>query len=225
MDLRILMLILASDAEPIHIEFQKSWRRYMHRNSQVECYFYKGDPNLDCESKIVDDTLWIKIQENLNNVYEKTVRAFKYFEKDLEKYDYVFRPNLSSFVAIDKYLQYCATIPKKRLVSGIIGNYNGFPYPSGCGFTMSSDVVAELVRDNPPNVYLDDVSIGKWLQTKSIPIHLAPRGDFTSGLVASCITTSPFEKLFHFRVRNPDRNLDIEIHNILFNVYYGLQTP
>jgi hypothetical protein len=222
--MKILMLVLASDTEDIHIAFQSTWRKYMKSHPNVDCYFYKAHPLLPDAYILRDDTLWIRAGEGYRNVYNKTFEAFKYFEKDLHKYDFVFRPNLSSFVVMDKYVQYCSTLPKQRLVAGGIGVYEGILFPSGCGFTMSSDVVMELIRDNPPYVYLDDVTIGKWLQTKSIPIQPAPRGDYSND--SMIFTTSwPVEQIFHFRVRNRDRKLDIEIHKKLLQQYYGLTTP
>ena len=215
---KVLMLILASDDSLIYRQLQDIWRAYMKSNSNIDCYFYKGDPTLPTEYKLDDDILWIRIEESLDTVYEKTLKAFQYFSEMLCNYDFVFRPNISSFVVFDKYIDYCNTIPKRNFVSAVVGEYGGYTFPSGSGFTMSTDIVLELVKDNPPAVFVDDVTIGKWLHLKNIPIHSVARCDYTTD---SEIPIYRGTNAFHYRVKNTDRTLDLQIHKHLLKLHYG----
>ncbi len=220
MCVKVLTLILASDNEPIYLEFQSIWRRYMKSHPDVDCYFYKGNPRLDSEYKLEGDTLWIRIPESLDTVYEKTLKAFEYFAKTLDHYDFVFRPNLSSFVVFDKYIEHCKTLPKQRAVSAFIGGEGADIFPTGSGFTMSTDVVLELVKDKPPVVCLDDVTIGRWLYLKGIPIRPAPRCDYTDGSRVPNYRGGNEESTFHYRIKNNDRNMDVDIQTQLRKNFY-----
>lgn len=218
--MKILILVLASDTEQIYKEFQTIWRLYMKSNPNIDCYFYKGDPNLETEFKIDTDTLWIKIDESLETVYDKTMKTFEYFSENLNQYDFVFRTNLSSFIVMNKYVEYCHTLPKERFVSAFVGNAGYFEFPSGCGFTMSTDVVLKLVKDKPLKIVQDDVTIGNWLHTNGIPIQPVPRCDYTTDSGIARFQNGNIENTFHYRVKNANRQLDIDIHHSLFRAFY-----
>jgi hypothetical protein len=190
----------------------------MNSNPMIESYFYKGDPHLEQEYVLEGDTLWIRVEESLDTVYEKTMKAFAYFAGRLNTYDFVFRPNLSSFVVFDRYIDYCSTLATRGHVSAVIGREGEHTFPSGSGFTMSSDVVLKLLRDNPPLVVMDDVTIGVWLHTSGIPIRNAGRCDYTNG--TGLPTGADENTTFHYRVKNPMRGLDITIHKMLYDKFY-----
>lgn len=192
----------------------------MKSNPNVDCYFYKGDPTLETEYKLDGDTLWIRIKESLDTVYEKTLKAFEYFANTLNDYDFVFRPNLSSFVAFDKYVQACESFPKRRFVSAFVGYYDNYTFPSGSGFTMTPDVVLELIKDSPPEVEVDDVTIGRWLYQKGIPIQPVPRCDYTNDLGVPKYRNGTADNTFHYRIKNTNRELDLDIHHLLFRTFY-----
>jgi len=221
MGVKILTLVLASDTPIVYTQFQSIWRMYMKSHPDIDCYFYKADPALESEYRLDDDTLWIRGEESLDNVYEKTLKAFEYFAKNFQNYDFVFRPNISSFVVFPKYVDFCQTLSKTRLVSAFVGGEGDNTFPSGSGFTMSTDVVLELLKDKPPVVFVDDVTIGTWLHTKGIPIHPAPRCDFVHNSYVPYFLNGNKETTFHYRVKNADRSLDIEIHKNLFRTFYN----
>lgn len=221
MTVRVLVLILASDDMAIYRELQSIWRKYMKSNPYIDCYFYKGDPNLEVNAKLDNDTLWIKIQEHYCNIYEKTLRAFEFFSDKFERYDFIYRTNLSSFLVFDEYIKYCSSIPRNNFVSAIIGNYEDFTFPSGCGFTITPDLVLELLKENPQMVLIDDVSIGHWLSTRQIKIHPVRRVDFTND-TTSLLEYVPIKDVFHYRVKNNDRRLDLFIHSQLLRKYYNV---
>ena len=109
--MKILVLILASDTSSIYLEFQQLWRKYMNNFPEADCFFYKGHPDIEEDAFLGGDTLMIKINENLDTVYEKTLRAFDFFNPKLDSYDFVFRTNLSSFIDIPKLINFAKTLP------------------------------------------------------------------------------------------------------------------
>lgn len=218
---RILMLILASDTAPEYREFQEIWRVYMTRTPGVDCYFYKGDPALSQDSLLEGDTLHIKIDESLSHVYEKMMRAFQYFEPVLSNYDFVFRTNLSSYLDIPAYREFCSTLPRSGVYSGVVGSHGGISFASGAGFTMTPDLIRRLVAEHPPEVYLDDVSIGAAVQRWGIPVLPAPRLDLSSS-GKWILHRSPYAgPVFHRRIKTDHRETDVQTLQTLVRQHYG----
>jgi hypothetical protein len=227
---RVLVLVLASDTNPIYVEHQKLWRLYMKRNPFVDCYFYKGDPDLPEPASLVGDTLFLKIEDTLDTVYEKTLRAFEYFEPEFPKYKCIFRTNLSSVVIFHAYINYCKTIPSESFCSAYVGIENGVRFPGGAGYTLTPDVATRFIRERPPLVIQDDVSVGYALLAWGIPITGARRLDF--------ISKAHYDKwhevgipgdIFHFRVKQQDRHdggtetrVELELMRTLISRYYGI---
>lgn len=207
--MKILMLILASDTAPEYIEFQSIWRMYMKLHPNIDCYFYKGDPTLQTETSLRGDTLFLRIEESLETVYEKTMRAFRFFEPQLSNYTFVYRTNLSSFIDFRKYLQVCAGLPQTECCAAFIGYESGIPFPSGSGFTLSPDLVRRLLNENPPNVSQDDVTLGVALHRWGIPIRGVNRADYVAE--RKCFVylwLNPGIPLFQYRVKTDDRKHD-----------------
>ena len=44
--MKVLLLIISSDTDPIYAEHRKVWSSYMNSNPQIECYFiqYRDGP-------------------------------------------------------------------------------------------------------------------------------------------------------------------------------------
>jgi len=222
---KILMLILASDTDPIYIEFQKIWCKYMNSNPNIDSYFYKADPTLKEEALLVDkNTLLVKCEESFNTCYEKTLKAFEYFSPQFSKYDYIIRPNLSSFIVFDHYLEFCKKVPKVNGCSAVIGIEKTIQYPSGSAFTITPDLVMRLLEERSPYVIQDDVSIGNALKTWNIPILPAPRTDilYDNDMQYIDSISSNDKNVFHYRVKrlSGNRNIDVDILNKLVDKYY-----
>lgn len=199
--MRVLVLVLASDTEPVYLKHQLLWRTYMQSNPSVDCYFYKGDPTLESEAELKGDTLFLRIEETLDTIYEKTLRAFAFFRPRLSEYACVFRTNLSSVVIFDRYVEYCTTIPRTQFCSARVGHASTCLFPSGCGFTLTPDLVCRLVDERPPLHTQDDVSIGHALKEWGIPITPAPRVDLLHPDCVDALKGRIPLSVFHFRVR------------------------
>jgi hypothetical protein len=216
--MRILVLILASDDGSIYSALQEKWKKYMNKHPKIDCYFYKGDLSLPKPAILSGDTLWVRANDDSYHCYEKTIAAFAYFEPLLYKYDFVFRPNLSSFLVLDSYYEACKTFPKRKFCSAEINsNMSGIPfsYPSGAGFTLSCDIVRQLVINPQPQIINDDVSIGAALVNWGIPIHPAKRVNILED------TEFRTGDAYHYRIRTGDREKDLLHHDYLISFYYS----
>jgi hypothetical protein len=224
---KILVLILASDTNPLYCSFQTLWKTYMNTHPEFDCYFYKGHPNLEKEAFLSDkNTLLIKCEDTFNTCYEKTLKAFDFFKDKLDNYKYVFRTNLSSFMIFDKYLEYSKEWPTENFCSAVIGEHEGIPFPAGAGFTLSIDLVKRLIEERPSLVFQDDVSIGSALKSWGIPIEPCKRVDilYEHDLLWLENNCKINEDVFHYRVKNIQlrRYNDIIIQKWLIEHFYGI---
>ena len=214
---KILILILASDNQTYYKEFQEQWERYMNKYDNIDCYFYKCDPTIDVPIKVHNNnTILIKLDETFENVYSKTIKVFEYFYDKLDQYDYIYRTNLSSFIMIDRYINYVCTLPNKNICSAVIGYVNGIAFPSGSGFTITPDVVKNIVDLCHPLVIMDDVTIGVCLKHLNIDITYCDRYDNYNYKKLDIIPNT----IFHIRLKSEDRNIDIKKMTKLINEYY-----
>lgn len=223
---KILMLVLASDTDPLYCAFQIIWREYMNKHPNIECYFYKGHPELQEDAFMSDkNTLLLKCSERFDTCYEKTLKAFAFFRPNFKKYDFIFRTNLSSFIVFNNYIELTKTWPKTDFCSAFIGTVDdGTQFPAGAGFTITPDLVERLLDENPPHITQDDVSIGYFLKKNNIPIHPVKRTDILLyqqyQYLGKIIEEN--DNIFHYRIKNIEgvRNIDIEIMKQLLNYYY-----
>ncbi len=211
---RVLLLVLASDTEPLYCQLQSIWRTAHHPRADI--LFLKAHPNLRGDDFIHDNTIYIGCPETLDAVYEKQMRGFKLLLPRLKHYAFVFRTNLSSYVDIPMYLHYCETLPRTQAYAGVIGDHETYRFASGSGFTITPDLIERLVHENPPEVFLDDVSIGNTLVGWGIPILEATRADYYPSY--GWILSGPFtgHLPFHRRVKTNNREEDVRVLASLF---------
>ena len=239
--MKVLCLILASDTAPEHVQFQALWRRFMHKHPNVDCYFYKAHPDLRESIFLEDRTLWIRMNDTFETVYEKTLRAFEYFLPKLNGYDFVYRSNLSTFVSFDHMLQFCNDLPRKECCAAVIGGIepgetdrhslkHPYSFPGGNGFLLSPDLVRRLVEEKEPLDHQDDVTIGNALRRWKIPIREFARIDYQDNAVwfvnnmhvlkDGQMNGSPQKTMFSYRLKTSDRKQDVLAMDMLIrNVY------
>lgn len=215
---RVLVLVLASDTDPTYRNFQQSWRQVFHPRADI--LFVKADPTAPGEDAMDGTTITIRCPETLDHVYEKQLRAFKLLGPRLHRYAFVFRTNLSSFVDIQLYLTFCTTLPRSGVYSGVIGYDYNTSFASGAGFTITPDLIHRLVAEQPPEVYVDDVSIGAAMQRWGVPIIPAPRVDRTSW-GGWALHPSPYTgPVFHRRIKTDNRETDGQTLETLVRQHY-----
>lgn len=236
---KTLILIIASDADPIYIALQKVWRTYMHTDPEhFEAYFIKADPNLPVKYKIDGDIIWSQSVESLEpGILNKTILSLECMLPRIKsgEFDYILRTNLSSFYILPGLLSYLKTCPTQRFYGG--SSACGFIYKrghkyhagSGSGFLLSSDM-AQLLAENKHNLIddismADDVAIGHFFEINKIKLKQHPRLDFytkTDFLQKHHKITS---KNFQIRVKNNQHRLrisdDIYIYNELLSKFYN----
>ena len=221
--MKVLVLILASDNNPVYKKYEEEWRRFMNLNPSFECYFYKGTAGIADTYEVKDNCLHIKIGECPGNILEKTFMALKYFEPRFSEFDYISRPNMSTFFLFDRYLKYLEGLPREKMMEGYFMHSYGYTYPSGCGFTFSPDVAKTILASRQNQYYMDDVTIGKICYDNDIKIltrdliHIHPHN---YEAILEKVEATP--SLFHIRVNSEkDRSNDPAVYKKLVDHYYG----
>uniref|UniRef100_A0A6C0KUR5 Glycosyltransferase n=1 Tax=viral metagenome TaxID=1070528 RepID=A0A6C0KUR5_9ZZZZ len=247
--MKVLMLVLANDGGPkdLYTRLQvEIWRRYMHtKPDEIHAYFYKANPNLSEDYLIEGDTVYVKCEEQYPLLWKKLWLVLKVFGPTLDEYDFVCRPDLSSFFILDKYLNYLETVCRQNTCTAYINKEPTVPdrFPTGAGFTITPDIAKYIIKNKiiPNNEGIDDVTMGlilKHLKSQMIPypmlhIHHAQMYERLS-IVYNNIKTEAVEsgtglfaqgEIFHIRIKHhwsTDRTEeDLLVHHLLLEHVYG----
>ena len=177
--MKVLILIISSDNDPVYAEHRKVWSSYMNSNPQIESYFiqYRDGPQA-----IEENTLWLTGTESYQNILPKTIDSLEYF-LNKDNYDYIIRTNMSSLWNFDNLLKYLETLPKKMVYNGPFCEYNGVHYASGCGIIMSPDlarIIVDTRKISESVKIIDDVDIGFALNRVGVHYVASYKQDFYS---------------------------------------------
>lgn len=219
--MKVLVLILASDGYPYN-RYEEQWRRYMNLDPRFECYFYKGVASLTTPYDCSNNTLRIRQGENRHLILEKTYKALEFFRPRFAEFDYIARPNMSSLFLWERYAAYLEGLPREGLLEGhFMPAYGG--YPSGCGFTMSTDVAEKILDLRYPQRIMDDVTFGD--AAKKLDISIKPR-TFTEVRQSTLTTQLPQiqanPSIFHLRICTDNRVEDVGVYRSLITDLYSL---
>ena len=218
--MKILVLVISSNGFP-YDEYKNLWREYMNIDEDIDSYFIESK---DVEqSSIENNTIYIKGVESYEKIFYKTQEALKLF--DLNKYDYIFRTNLSSFILFRKYKEWLKTLPKEKVYNGSICWYTLYIYASGCGFTITPDVAQMIINydeESKLSKFIDDVTIGRVCMINGVKVTPAPLNClFSNTFQYETDQFDEYECAFHFRTKmGGDRKDDLEVYKKLLDMYY-----
>jgi len=235
------MLILASDGgtDDLYTHLQALQRYYVHSKPNVDAFFYKADPTLEKDYDISGDTIYVKTIEQYPKLWKKFWLLLKALEDRLDNYDYICRPNLSTFIVMDRYLKHVQTLPRKNCCSGIT-HYGGqpIPFPAGYLFTITPDIAKHCIYNTiiEDNEGIDDRCLGHILHSLNIPIIQTKAASVQnhSHTEAALMNQMDDEDIFMVRIRNfhdvfpfgkdlPTRlNDDLKMHSLLLKRFYGI---
>lgn len=236
-NIKLLVLIIASDQDPVYTELQKVWKSYMHYDSDhVEAYFIKGDPNLTSIAEIKGDVIYSKTPEGWitdvltptglvpasAGVLNKTLLSLEAMAPRFKEFDYVLRTNLSTFYNFPKMLEFLKKLPVSNCYAGSPCDF----FASGTGIIMSPDV-AQMLVDSKAELFdnksvEDDVVIGHFFRKKGVPVIHHDRLDILSLADWQKVKNTIPSNIFQFRVKGEaTRRLhdDTYIHRELLKMY------
>lgn len=237
-EMKILVLVIASDQLPIWHELQNVWRTYMHLDpDHVEVYFIKRDPDLSTSCEIKGDVIWSKGEENfIPGILDKTIISMEAMLPRLSEFDYVIRTNISSFYYFPRLFEFLKRLPKEKCYAGFWGepyqgSFRDWWWICGAGIIFSPDVVELLVQNKSRllnNDTIDDVAIARFLKKHKIRINQDP---LSLPMIVESIEEWEANKnhipahTFHFRIKNhiPELRItdDVTIHRDLVRMFYN----
>jgi hypothetical protein len=209
--MKILIAVLTYLDNDIYSKFyeaqNETWNSINIDN--IETFFYVGNGT---KKEISGHFIINNLPETVPNEAYKFINLL---EKTIDiEYDYVFHTNSSSYV--DKKLLYDWLVdkPRNEFYSGIIGEYRGNLFASGCGFTLSKDLVKLILanQDLWEHGYCDDATLGIMLSKFNIKVFPAPRYD----VIEENFHQIP-NNFFHYRCKTINRNFDVENIKRIFN--------
>ncbi len=229
-DMKVLVLIISSDDQPVYAECEKIWRAYMHLDTDhVEAYFYKANPDLDVECEIQGDIIWSKCPtSSVPGAMQKTLLSMEYMLPRIHEFDYVIKVTVTSFFCFPRLFDFLETLPKTGCISSVIMNQREI-FPSGANLMFSPDFVEFLVENKEvlwDVFHYDDIVLGRFFGENDIPIIPAERLDIPTIDSWSELKDNIPDNIFHFRVKNPDHRLrvteDLYIHKELLKRFYDI---
>jgi hypothetical protein len=231
-NIKLLVLIIANDQDPVYISLQKAWKAYMHLDPEhVDAYFVKADPELPVEYKIEGDIIWAKTEESIfPGILNKTLLSLEAMQPKLDEYDYTLRTNLSSFYSFPRLLNALKNTAKNNFCYSF-----GIPHfkpivISGAGYILSQDLVKTVLENKSQFMNVreyDDLTLGSFLLKTGVPLIRHNRIDL--------LTLKDFVKnkhkiidsnCFQFRVKNSNHELrlrdDLFIYSELLKIFYDI---
>lgn len=148
------------------------------------------------------------------SAYNEGYKIINCFEKTLDfDYDYIFHTNSSSYIDKELLYEWLKDKPKENFYSGVIGRFRDYDFASGCGFTLSKDVVVKILENQNSWEHgeSDDASLGRLLCDLGYEIYPAPRFDVAHDSLIP-------DDYFHYRCKTSDRNFDVSIMEAIFNL-------
>ena len=234
-----LILIPSSEDQLVYKVHRKSWRRYMHRfKEHFDAYFIHADPHLEKEFLLKGDVLYVKEEESIcPGVMDKTIRAMEAFLPILDQYDYVVRPNLSSFLVLPRLQNFLKNQPLEQFYAGHTYDRSHdrnlpLPWVAGACYILSTDLVRLVLKNKKflmhrPKLELnwDDLLLAQFMQQHHVLPKHHPSFKLERFYFPHKICSQIPEDIYHFRIRMIHRDrmryrLEKIIHEELYDMFY-----
>jgi len=226
---KILNLVLYSDTE-YYNNMYNILSNYYNKFDNVKTYFYKYDNTIKNDIELHGDIYKIKgIETYVPGILNKTLKIFKYLEKEAYDYDYIIRTNISTIIdfklmsieleknPIPFYGSiFILCLKWLDINAGIIDTkyYNSY-YAAGTNIILSKKGY-KLLLDNVHLIdfsIIDDLSIGVLFKTLNINYtNIAPNKYISIPIINNINElNSLIEKNYiAYRNRNDvNRNIDV----------------
>lgn len=219
--MKLIILILANDND-LYLQMQKLWKIYMNNFSSVKSYFIKYEKDLCKDVMLVNDTIFINGEESIiPGCLDKTIKSIDFLLEN-DDYDFIFRTNMSSVINIPKLYQLINSTKELHNYSGVICNCYGINYVSGAGILMSKKICQDLTNNKQKLNYdlMDDVSIGKYLETITSFNDLTRFEAYNYENNISLITNELIKDYYHFRCKTDNPENSIKLMEHIINIIY-----
>lgn len=235
-----LILIASSDTELVYKVHKQSWRRYMNAfEDQFECYFVEFCTDLTTPYLLKNNILKIQGQESyIPGIFDKSFKALEFFQDRLSEFDYIIRPNLSSFLILPRLKKFLDHQTKKSFYAGpqsVFKNDEGrtgddLDYATGSCIIFSTDLAYLLLENgkdllglNYSTYHADDLLFARFFKKQHVSLNPIPSFSIESYKEPHRFYHLIPEDIFHFRVRTWGKDrypLEKLIHQELYELFY-----
>lgn len=211
--MKIIVLVLSS-LDKVYQDLEETIRDTwaINKNNNLNIFYYYGGS----DSFFVDgDKIFCTKEESLFNIGYKTIEAFEYLYNNYE-FDYIFRTNSSSYVNLDKMIDFLENKPKSSFYCGYINlqKNTNILFGSGSGYFLSKDLIGMILSksDSWNHSLIDDVALGKFLSEHNVQLVQSKRLDINrlqDDLLYNFdrpILSDEIKNHFHFRCKTSDPN-------------------
>lgn len=166
---KALFLVMSCEKERYLNEeliIKKTWGKDIidGKYENLKLYFYRGGSKenyIDEENNVIH----LSCGDNLDETYEKCVECFKYIEDIINEYDYVIRPNTSTYVNIDAINQFLSIDNLKDDIifgPGLVITYvsQNIPYLKGHMLIIPKKIVNIIANNKSDWRGYDDAVFG-----------------------------------------------------------------
>lgn len=186
-DIKILGLMLASDGcespgrcyKDMVEACRKTWINSATKNCKIFAIYGREGREYLLNNQalmVTEDSIIVDTTESRSNLLKKTIKAMEYCLENYNDYDYFFRPNCGSYVNTKLLKNFLLDQPRTNYYNSINGDFQGIRFGSGSCTLFSKDVIKILVNNQDKleyngEIYMDDVSIGKFLGEYGIELQ------------------------------------------------------
>jgi len=221
----LVFLIISSDDLECYSKMRYYIRQYFSLyKKQIKYYFIELKEDIECDVYEKDDYLYIKGTENITpGMYIKTMKSMQYINTNYN-YDFLIRTNLSSFWNLDNILEIKNNLPLTHFCGGH-RPFNSFI--SGTSIILSKDVCINLsksiqIYNQFEDVYISDLLINLGYNINHIENYSNYKVLWLVNNNNKIDHISNINNYLYFRIKNADRNIDLELFNKLCDVIYKL---
>ncbi len=167
--MKVLILVMSARREPwgaLMDAQMETWDAEDH--PQTETLYYVGKCPTCLQTSQVFSSL--EFTEELEDISPRTIEAF---EKSLDyEWEYMARVHSSTYVHKDNLVKFCHTLPRHKVIRGVMtGGDKPFMW-GGCHYIYSRDVIDSFVRnkDKWNTKVMEDGSITELCQKLDLPL-------------------------------------------------------
>lgn len=237
MDLNHLVILILSTNDPQYDKFKSALRSTWIKDLErlgIKFFFYEGGAQ---ENTIINDTIRLKVPDNLHNVSEKFVVSLRLVLEKFPETQMIYRTNLSSYIDVDNFLRF---IESRKLdedsYAGLIGTarvfrervfkypvlyyfFNFIPlgkilrFASGSGFFLGIKHCRNIISSKVNLSLVDDIMVAE--AVKSGPSDsLEPKRLRVYRKTHLKLSEAEYNRLvekdllFHYRFKTFNRELD-----------------
>jgi hypothetical protein len=119
------------------------WKKIINKNDNIDIFFIRTSYILNQPYEIHNNIITIKYNEKYGHIIYKTLKCLELFQN---KYDYIVRTNVNTFIDLTKLNQFIQTLNNTNVFTSPF--WEGGNYPFGYFILISNDIANHIISHN-----------------------------------------------------------------------------